>query len=322
MAATTPPSPLSRVVAGELARGALAIAGFKVPTREFASARNVSGVRSKTQTFSSRHDSRTLFATDSRYGYGAKAGAWVGTTRPSSPRVDACSRVAKVPSREVATVDVVVEMGQVAERASEQRFRVHDCANTSQARACATGRRRDSRMVVLRDRGTDARRRHRIARAALARASRRCRDRGDGARDAGETARLPAAGRRGRAARDSRGRHHSFSRDRLFHGCRTRDTGDLFKRQSRIANALHYGIGDERRDNGLREALASHREGAFVATSVLYLEERARHNQLDEIGAEFRVLEKERPQLLLRKHSNLHVRFANHGGRTTALRRK
>jgi hypothetical protein len=126
MATIAPPSPLSRVVAGEVARGALAIAGFKIPTREFASARNVSGVRSKTQTFSSRHDSRTLFATDSRYGYGAKAGAWVGDDKAV---IAACRRVlraAKVPSREVATVDVVAEMGQVAERVSEEKFRVHD----------------------------------------------------------------------------------------------------------------------------------------------------------------------------------------------------
>jgi hypothetical protein len=126
MAATTPPSPLSRVCAGEIARVALTIAGFKISTREFASAGNVSGVRSKTQTFSSRHDSRTLFAMDSRYGYGAKAGAWVGDDKPV---IAACRRVlraAKVPSKEVATVDVVVEMGQVAERVSEETYRVHD----------------------------------------------------------------------------------------------------------------------------------------------------------------------------------------------------
>src|SRR5947207_8856939 len=126
MATTAPQSPLSRVVAGEVARVASAIAGFKIPTRGFASARNVSGVRSKTQTFSSRHDSRTLFATDSRYGYGAKAGAWVGDDKTV---IAACRRVlraAKVPSREVATVDVIVEMGQVAERVSEAKFRMHD----------------------------------------------------------------------------------------------------------------------------------------------------------------------------------------------------
>lgn len=128
MAAAAPQSPLSRVVAGEVARVALAIAGFKIPTRGFASARNVSGVQSKTQTFSSRHDSRTLFATDSRYGYGAKAGAWIGDDKTV---IAACRRVlraAKVPSREAATVDVVVEMGQVAERVSEEKFRLHDAA--------------------------------------------------------------------------------------------------------------------------------------------------------------------------------------------------
>lgn len=128
MAATASQSPLSRVVAGEVARVALAIAGFKIPTRGFASAGNVSGVRSKTQTFSSRHDSRTLFATDSRYGYGAKAGAWAGDDKTV---IAACRRVlraAKVPPREVATVDIVVEMGQVAERVSEEKFRVREAA--------------------------------------------------------------------------------------------------------------------------------------------------------------------------------------------------
>ncbi|MEO8741215.1 MAG: hypothetical protein ABI537_16135 [Casimicrobiaceae bacterium] len=126
MPATTPQSSLSRVVAGEVARVALAIAGFKIPTREFASGGNVSGVRSKTQTFSSRHDSRTLYARDSRYGYGVKAGTWVGDDKTV---IAACRRVlraAKVPSREVATVEVVVEMGQVAERLSEEQFRIHD----------------------------------------------------------------------------------------------------------------------------------------------------------------------------------------------------
>jgi hypothetical protein len=126
MAATESESSLSRVVAGEVSRAASAIAGFKVSTREFASAGNISGVRSKTQTFSSRHDSRTLFATDNRYGYSAKAGAWVGDDKTV---VAACRRVlraANVPSKEIATVDVVVEMGQVAERMSEQKFRVHE----------------------------------------------------------------------------------------------------------------------------------------------------------------------------------------------------
>lgn len=126
MTPTTPQSSLSRVVAGEVARVALAITGFKIPTREFASAGNVSGVRSKAQTFSSRHDSRTLFATDSRYGYGAKAGAWVGDDKTVIAVCRRVLRAAKVPSREVATVDVVVEMGQVAERVSEENFRVHD----------------------------------------------------------------------------------------------------------------------------------------------------------------------------------------------------
>jgi len=116
---------LSRFVARQLADDASAIAGFKIATRDFASAANISGIRSKTQTFSSRHDSRTLFATDSRYGHLAKAGAWTGDDKTV---IAACRRVlraAKVPSKEIAAIEVVTEMGQVAERVSGAEFRLH-----------------------------------------------------------------------------------------------------------------------------------------------------------------------------------------------------
>jgi hypothetical protein len=117
---------LSRIAARSLAEAASTITGFKIATRDYASAANISGVRSKTQTFSTRHDSRTLFASDNRYGPLGKAGAWTGADRTV---VAACRRVlraAKVPSREIAAIDVVAEMGQVAERVLGEQFRLHD----------------------------------------------------------------------------------------------------------------------------------------------------------------------------------------------------
>jgi hypothetical protein len=120
-----PQGDLSRVVARQLADAASAIAGFKIATRDFASAANISGIRNKTQMFSLRHDSRTLFATDSRYGHLAKAGAWTGDDKTV---IAACRRVlraAKVPSKEIAAIEVVTDMGQVAERVSDTEFRVH-----------------------------------------------------------------------------------------------------------------------------------------------------------------------------------------------------
>jgi hypothetical protein len=123
----TPSQPhLSRIVANELVDAASAIAGFKITKRDFASAANISGIRSKTQTFSSRHDSRTLFASDNRYGPAGKAGAWTGENKTA---VAACRRVlraAKVSPKEISAVDVVSEMGQVAERVSGEKFRPHE----------------------------------------------------------------------------------------------------------------------------------------------------------------------------------------------------
>src|SRR5262245_60172275 len=103
----SPQADLSRVVAGQLADAASAIAGFKIATRDFASAANISGIRNRTQTFSSRHDSCTLFATDSRYGHLAKAGAWTGDDKTV---IAACRRVlraAKVTSKDIAASEVV-----------------------------------------------------------------------------------------------------------------------------------------------------------------------------------------------------------------------
>lgn len=123
----TPSQPhLSRIAAGELVDAASTIAGFKIAKRDFASAANISGIRSKTQTFRCRHDSRTLFASDSRYGLLGKAGTWTGDDKTV---VAACRRVlraAKVPPKEIAAIDVVSEMSQVAERVSGEKVRVRE----------------------------------------------------------------------------------------------------------------------------------------------------------------------------------------------------
>lgn len=109
----------------ELTKTASAIAGFTFTKAEYASAANVSGLRTKTLTFSSRHDSRTQFASDNRYGHLGKAGAWTGSDKTA---VEACRRVlrgAKVPASEIAGIDVLSEMGQVAERAADGTIQAH-----------------------------------------------------------------------------------------------------------------------------------------------------------------------------------------------------
>jgi len=125
----TPSQPhLSRIAASELADAASAIAGFKIAKRDFASAANISGIRTKTQTFSSRHDSRTLFASDNRYGPLGKAGAWTGEDKTVVAVCRRVLRAAKVPPKEIAAIDVVSEMGRVAERVSGEKFRLHEPA--------------------------------------------------------------------------------------------------------------------------------------------------------------------------------------------------
>lgn len=63
-----------------LGRTAFEVAGFRFgEDAEFASATTVSGLRAGSLTFSQRHDSLTIFATDSRYGYGRDLGAWTGS---------------------------------------------------------------------------------------------------------------------------------------------------------------------------------------------------------------------------------------------------
>jgi len=121
-----PKSELSRALLPELLGAASHIARFKLARPEFGSARNISGIRTKTQTFSQRHDSRTIFAFQTHYGYKGRAGAWTG---PDKRSITECRRVLKaagIPPREVQDVTVVSEMGRVAERTSENQFRVHE----------------------------------------------------------------------------------------------------------------------------------------------------------------------------------------------------
>lgn len=107
---------LTRTETPELIETAAKVAGFDLGKRpEFATAANVSGVRNRTFTFSQRRDSRTIFATDARYGVVGTSGAWRGADRVL---VGACRRVLKaagVPAKEVAELQVVSETGAVGE---------------------------------------------------------------------------------------------------------------------------------------------------------------------------------------------------------------
>ncbi len=116
---------LSRVESPGLVDAAANIAGFDLGKRPtFGTAANVSGVRTRTHTFSRRRDSLTIFADDSRYGHLGKAGAWTG---PDRVVIAACRRVlraARVPATEIEGIEVMSELGAVAERLSEDEIRV------------------------------------------------------------------------------------------------------------------------------------------------------------------------------------------------------
>jgi hypothetical protein len=117
---------LSRLESTELARVATTVTGWKLSRRQYGSTANVSGVRTRTRTFSRRLDSRTVFAHDERCGYGRKAGAWTGDDDTAR---DACRRVLaalEIPDDEIAALDVVSEMGQVAQRVDETEFRISE----------------------------------------------------------------------------------------------------------------------------------------------------------------------------------------------------
>ena len=108
-----------------LVKGAARIAGFDLgASPRFATAANVSGVRSRTLIFSRRRDSLTIFARDERYGYGRKGGAWTGADRTVIAACRKALRAAKIPASEIATVSVASEHGAVAERLSEKEFRL------------------------------------------------------------------------------------------------------------------------------------------------------------------------------------------------------
>jgi hypothetical protein len=117
---------LSRVVSSDLMDTASTVAGFTFTRPQFASAANVSGVRTKTLTFSRRHDSRTLFARDERYGPGGARGAWTGSDRTAVAACRRALRAAHAPAKEVAAIDVLSEHGNVAERLSDDETRVHE----------------------------------------------------------------------------------------------------------------------------------------------------------------------------------------------------
>ena len=108
-----------------LAEAASELAGFKLTKVEYGAAANIAGIRTKTQTFSSRRDSRTIFATDSRYGHLQKAGAWTGANRTAVAAGRRVLRAAKISAKEIAAIEVLSEMGQVAQRLAGDKVRVH-----------------------------------------------------------------------------------------------------------------------------------------------------------------------------------------------------
>jgi len=108
----------------ELVNAAAAIAGAEMKDHEYASAANVSGIRTKTHTFSMRRDSRTFFLTDQEHGHGRRRGAWTGDKKTVVSACRRALRASKIPRGEIAGVDVLTEMGQVAERVSDDEVRV------------------------------------------------------------------------------------------------------------------------------------------------------------------------------------------------------
>jgi len=117
---------LSRIAVAELIGAASTVAGFTFRRPEYASAANVSGIRTKTLAYSHRHDSRTIFASDARYGYLGRAGAWTGSDRTAAAACRRALRAAKAPAKEIAGIDVLAEMSQVAERVGDEEVRVHE----------------------------------------------------------------------------------------------------------------------------------------------------------------------------------------------------
>jgi hypothetical protein len=117
---------MARQESAELVRAASEIAGFRFRKPEFAGAENISGIRAGNLTFSRRLDSRTIFASDDRYGYLGKLGAWIGPDKIALSRCRKVMRAAQVPAGEIARLGVLSEWGSVAQRMSDQEFRVGD----------------------------------------------------------------------------------------------------------------------------------------------------------------------------------------------------
>ena len=99
--------------------------GFDLGKRPtFGTAANISGVRTKTLTFSQRRDSLTIFARDETYGYGRKAGAWTGPNKDMVARTRKILRAARLPDAEIRRIKVISERGTVAERLKSGEVRV------------------------------------------------------------------------------------------------------------------------------------------------------------------------------------------------------
>jgi len=110
-----------------LGRTAFEVAGFRFgEDAEFASDTAVYGLRAGSLTFSRRHDSLTIFASDSRYGYGRDLGAWTGPEEELSNAAVTILESAGVDTSEIADVQVISEFGAAAERLSETDFRMEE----------------------------------------------------------------------------------------------------------------------------------------------------------------------------------------------------
>lgn len=116
---------LSKLEQKQLVDFASQVAGFKLGRGlEYASAANISGVRNQAATFSSRRDSRTIFATYASYGTTRKGGVWTGDDKPLIAACRSAMKAAGVPKAEIASVRVVSEYGASAERLADGRYRV------------------------------------------------------------------------------------------------------------------------------------------------------------------------------------------------------
>jgi len=115
---------LSKLERKQLIDLASRVAGLKLGTGlEYASAANISGVRNRAVTFSSRRDSRTIFATDAGYGTTSKGGTWTGYDKTLIAACRSAMKAAGIPKGEIASVRVVSELGTSAERLADGRYR-------------------------------------------------------------------------------------------------------------------------------------------------------------------------------------------------------